>query len=413
MLYDNALLARTYAEAFQLTRKPLYATIVRETLDYLLREMRDAGGGFWTATDADSEGVEGKYFVWSKDEVEALLGADAALACARWGITQEGSWEGTNVLVLARTHAELAAEFGQGEAAIAERLARARGALLAARSLRAAPHTDDKILTAWNGMAIAALAIGYQVLGEPRWLDAARRAADFVLDNLRAERALLRTWRGGRARLAAYLEDSGFLADGLLCLFEADFDPRWLRHARELLADVRARFEDEAHGSFFFTASDHEELLARSKSIAESSIPSGVAATVSALLRAALLCGDRDFEAAAARALRLHHAEIARMPLVAPSLLLAVELHLGDPKELVIAGPPQDAAVQAFLARARGAFPPHHSVTLVHEANRAALLELAPIIEGKATIDGRAAAYVCRRGACEAPVTDPARLEIE
>jgi hypothetical protein len=413
MLYDNALLARVYAEAFQLTRKPLYATVVRETLDYLLREMQHPDGGLYSTTDADSEGVEGKFFVWSKSEVDALLGGDAALACARWGITEGGNWEHTNVLWAAKTHAELAAQFALEEKVVADRLARARTALLARRSQRVPPGTDDKVLTAWNGMAIAALAIGHQVFDEPRWLEGARRAAEFVLRDLRADGRLLRTWRDGRAQLAGYLEDYGFLADGLLCLFEADFDPRWLRHARELLTEMRTHFEDDAQGSFFFTADDHEELLARSKSISESSTPSGVAVATLALLRAALLCGDRDFEASAERALRAHHAELARMPLISPSLLLALELHLGDPKELVIVGAPGDAAVRAFLARARLAFPPHHAVTLLHDGNRSALLELAPIVEGKELVGGKPAAYLCRRGVCEAPVTDPARLAIE
>jgi uncharacterized protein YyaL (SSP411 family) len=272
------------------------------------------------------------------------------------------------------------------------------------------PATDDKVLTAWNGLAIAACARGHQVLGERRYLVAAQRAADFVLRELVAAGRCQRSWHSGQARHQGYLEDHAFLADGLLTLFESDFDPRWLQASQQLLAVVRARFRDAADGNLFFTADDHEALLARSKTAIEASTPSGIALAARACLRAGLLLGDEELYDTGVGVLRANHGLLDRSPIAAPSLVLALQFHLGDPREVVIAGAPDDPRTQALLARVRARFPADYVVAVVHDGNRQALTSLSPVFDGKLPVDGVPAAWVCRRGACEAPVVDPARL---
>jgi hypothetical protein len=411
MLYDNSLLAHCHAAAFRATGKQRHAEVLRDTLDWMLREMQDEAGGFWSTQDADSEGVEGKFFVWSKAEFDRLLGDDAELACAHWGVTADGNWEGHNILHVARPLAEVAGKLGIAAADAERRIRAARQKLFAERSRRVRPGTDDKVLTAWNGMAIAACSVGYQTLGDARYLDAARRAATFVLGELRVGGRLLRSWRRGEAKLAGYLEDYGFLADGLLTLYESDFDPRWLREAVALCHAMREHFRDDVDGSFFFTADDHEALIARTKSIHESSMPSGIAMAVSAFLRAGLATGSAALHDIGWSALRAHHEAIEGYPLACPSLMLAVDFALADPREIVVAGPPDDARTRDLVAAVRSRFPPDHVVLLLHADSEAALREIAgPLVEGKTPVDGAPAAYVCRRGVCEAPVRDPAAL---
>ncbi len=398
MLYDNAQLAELYLEAFLRTRDGDYAVVARQTLDYLLREMQAGNGGFFATQDAQSEGVEGKFFVWTLAEFEAALGAEAGkAAAAHFGVTAEGNWEGKNVLTLANP----------GAADVA--LAAARTRLREVRDRRVRPPTDDKIVCAWNGLTIAALARGHAVLGDPRYLAAARRAADFALRELVADGRCRRSWHSGKAPLAGYLEDQAMLANALLVLFETDSDPRWLAAAKELLAVLVRDFGAE-DGSFYFTARDHETLVARSKSVSESSMPSGVAAATQALLRGGLLLGDEGLYERGVAALRANHAMLQRAPSHVASLTVALQFHLADPREVVVAGEPGDPRTQALLAAVRLRFPWHHVSAVVHAGNREALGGMSPVFAGKEPIDGAPAAYVCRRGVCAAPVTDPAEL---
>ena len=278
------------------------------------------------------------------------------------------------------------------------------------RSQRVPPGTDDKVLAAWNGMAIAALAEGFQVTGDARYLDAGRRAATFVLGSMRDARGRLqRTWRKGDARLNAYLEDLAYVADGVLRLFECDGDPRWLDAARQLLADVDEHFGAD-DGNFYFTADDHEELIARSKSVQESSQPSGVAMATLAFLRASLLLGDEALWERGMAAIRANHETFGTLPITCPGLMRAVDFALLDPREVVVAG--DDPARAALLERAWRAWPSRHVVAPVVADQRAALEERTPIVTGKVAPAGEARAWVCRRGACEAPVSDPAALRL-
>ncbi len=409
MLYDNVLLVPCYLDAFARTHETDHAVVARETLDYLLREMRHERGGFWSSQDAQSEDVEGKYFVWQKDEFDAVLGAASPLASRYFGVTAGGNWEHSNVLVRAQAPEAIAVALGAPVDAMRQRLQDARASLLAHRGQRVRPGTDDKILCAWNGLALTALAAGYRHLGDERYLEAARSAADFVLRELVVDGRCQRSWHSGTARHQGYLEDYTMLADGLLSLFEVDADPRWLATSRDLLAAVGKHFRAE-DGAFWFTADDHEVLLARTKSAVEASTPSGTAMAVHAYLRAGLLLGDESLYAMGVAALRANHALLASTPLAAPALVLALQFHLADPREIVIAGEPGDPRTVALLQAAWRVFPDHHVVALVHDGNRVALGKLSKVFDGKVPVNGAPAAYVCRRGVCEAPITDPAML---
>ncbi len=414
MLYDNSLLARCYAEAYALTGKSDYALVLQETLDYMLREMQGPEGGFYSTQDADSEGVEGKFFVWTKQELDTLLGEESKVACLYFGVTDDGNWHempGQTVLSQVTTVAAVAKELKLSEEQVQASLRASRQILLQVRGKRIAPGTDDKVLAAWNGMAIAAMAQGYQVLGDQRYLDSAKAAADFVLTQMRNPKGdLLRTWRDGHAHLSAYLEDYGFMADGLLSLFECDFNPRWLKEAQSMLQVMQDKFRDPEDGNFYFTASDHETLITRSKSVGESSQPSGIAMAVQAFLRGGLLLGDPKLVEIAHQALRANHVYLSQQPIACPSLMLGVDFYLADPTEVVLVGEPGDADIQQFLHKLRHKFPAHHVVSLLHAGNREELAKLSSIFTGKKQVDGKATAYVCRRGVCEAPITDPDKL---
>jgi uncharacterized protein len=417
MLYDNALLAQTYIDAYLLTGKAMYKRIATETLDYMVREMQDEAGGFYSTTDADSEGVEGKYFVWTKAEIDALLAADAPLFSAVYGVTAHGNWhEMKEVTVLSKvlTEAEAAKKFKTTEKNVLERLTAARKVLYDVRQRRVPPLKDDKVLAAWNGMAITAMARGYTALGDERYRAAAQRAAGFVLDNMRQKNGrLFRSWRKGEAKLEAYLSDYGYLADGLVHLFEADFDPRWLSGAKDFLAIVEKHFLDKLDGNFYFTADIHEELVARSKNVQESSIPSGASMVIRAFVRAGLLLADQKLVGMGRNALEANHAVLDKYPAYAVTMLQACDLLLNDPREVVIAGELEDPGTQAFLQRLRKRWPVAHVTTVLHSGNKDALQELVESHGGKTARDGKPAAFVCRFGVCEAPVTDAAAMKLK
>ncbi|MEC7583295.1 MAG: thioredoxin domain-containing protein, partial [Planctomycetota bacterium] len=410
MLYDNAQLVPCYLEAYQLTGEQEYARVARETLDYLLREMQHVDGGFYSSQDADSEGVEGRSFVWQLDEFQEVLGDLAPLAASRWGVTAAGNWEHTNVLSLVKTVAELAKEYGLEESVVEERLETARQKLLERRNQRVQPGTDDKILTAWNGLAIEAFCRGYQVLGDEKYLRAAERAADFVLRELVKDGRCLRSWHSGKAQHMGYLEDYSFLADSLVTLFEQTGEPRWLVAAEQLLVAAIEHFQDE-DGNFFFTADDHEELIARTKTVMESSTPSGMALTAKGLLRCGLLLGNETLYETGVKIFEANHALLNQSPVGCPSLVAALQMHLAEPREIVVVGSPEDARTAALREKVDGLLPPFHVTAWVHEGNRDELARLSPVFAGKELVDGSPAAYVCRRGVCEKPVTQPAELD--
>ena len=346
MLYDNALLARAYLHGFQALGHGRYRRVCEETLDWMLREMRAPEGGFYSALDADSEGEEGRFYVWTPAQVRELLGAEAQEVIDFYGISEGGNFEGANVLHLARG---AAADQPPG-------LHEARRALYEARSGRVWPSLDDKRLSAWNALAIAALAEAGAVLGREDYLDAARRCAAFVLGSLRdPDRRLLRSFNDGRAHLDAYLEDHAFLLEALLALYEATFEQRWFEEAQALADATIARFGDPERGGFFSTADDHEALIARRKEIGDHPIPSGNSSAAMGLLRLAALTGERRYEQQAESVLRLFIGPAAQHPESFAHLLRALDFQLSATQEVALIGEDLGSLAQVV----RSAYRPH------------------------------------------------------
>ncbi len=387
MLYDNALLARAYLHAFQVSGEPFFERVARETLDWALRELRQDEGGFASALDADSEGVEGKFYVWTLDEVRAALEpALAETAIEHFGMSEQGNFDGVNIPVRATPDPE--------------RLDEIKAGLLAARERRVRPGLDDKRLTAWNALMISALADAGAVLGEERYRDAAVAAAEFVLRDLRDDSGrLLRTYNQGRAHLNAYLEDYSFLLEALLTLYEATFDPRWFVEARALADQIIDRFTDAERGGFFFTADDHESLIVRRKDPEDSPIPSGASAAAFGLLRLGRLTGEARYEEAAVGVIRLLHMLAPQHPTAFGHLLQAIDFYLADVREVALVGDDREPLERVV----REAFRPH--LVLAGGDNSE-----VPLLAGREPVNGHAAAYVCERFTCQRPVTEPDEL---
>jgi len=393
MLYDNALLVRAYVHGWQVSGDDVLRRTAEETLDWALREMRAPEGGFYSALDADSEGVEGKFYVWTLDELREVLGDDADAAIAWFGATEQGNFEGANVLE------------SRGPEPPADVRARVRARLLEARAQRVRPGLDDKRLAAWNALTIAALAEAGAVLQRADYVAAARDAAAFVLDRMRTpEGRLLRTFNAGEARLNAYLEDHAFLLEALLTLYEATFEERWFVAARELADTIVARFADPENGGFFSTSDDHEALVARRKDIDDAPIPSGGSAAAFGLLRLAALTGEADYERHAAGQLRLLSEIAPQHPGGFGHMLQAIDFFLAPTREVALAG--DSAEVATLAAVVRETFRPH----LVLAGGPGEGATAVPLMEDRAPVGGRAAAYVCERFACQRPVTEADEL---
>jgi uncharacterized protein len=389
MLYDNALLARVYLHGWQVTGEPLFRTVTEETLDWALREMRGPEGGFYSALDADSEGVEGKFYVWTVEEMRAALGdePDADEAIAWFGATDRGNFEGSNIPVR-----------GPGEP---ERRDEWRRRLYEMRSERVWPGLDDKRLCSWNALMISALAEAGSVLERADYLDAARATTDFVLRELRDDQGrLLRSWKDGQAKLNAYLEDHAFLLEALLSLYEASFEPRWFAEARALADTMIERFADQDNGGFFETSSDHEQLVARRKDLEDHPIPAGNSSAAYGLLRLAALTGEHGYEARAESVLRLLNELAPKHPQAFGHLLQALDFALAPVKEVALVGEELGPLERVV----RDSFRPH----LVLAGGEA---DGVPLLEGREPVEGRPTAYVCEQFACKAPVTEPAELE--
>ena len=390
MLYDNALLARAYLHGWQVSRDAILRRAAEETLDWALHEMRAPEGGFYSALDADSEGVEGKFYVWSLDELDELVSEDAI---AYFGATRRGNFEGLNHLT------------ARGPAISDEERAAARAALLERRNARVWPGLDDKRLAGWNALMISALADAGAVLGRSDYLDAARGAADFVLTRMRDDRGrLLRTFNAGEAKLNAYLEDHAFLLEALLDLYEATFERRWFTEARALADAIVERFGDDDQGGFFSTSDDHEQLVARRKDLEDTPIPAGGSSAAFGLLRLSALTGEHDYERRAVGQLRLLHEIAPRHPTAFGHVLRAIDFHLRTVREVALVGP--DDGVARLAAVVRSKLRPG----LVLAGGRGPD-EAVPLLRDRDPIDGVAAAYVCEHFACRRPVTEPDELE--
>jgi uncharacterized protein YyaL (SSP411 family) len=403
MLYDNALLAVCYVEAFQCTGRDDFARIARETLDFVLREMTSREGGFYCTQDADSEGEEGKFYVWTPGEIEATLGPDEAKAfCYIYDVSPEGNFEGRNILNLPKTLSQCARILDRDETELSAELASGRLKLLAVRGKRFRPGLDDKVLVSWNGLMIDALAQAAGVLGDARYLSAATAAAEFIVNNMRrGDGRLLHSWRAGSARFDAYLDDYGCLINALVSLYEADFDERWVDLAAELAAIVLDQFADSTVGGFFYTAADHEPLIARQKDVHDGSTPSGNAIVATALARLGTLCGESKYLTAAHQTLAAFAETLSRHPTAAGQFLIALDFILGPSLELVLAAQPNSEDATAVLSELRRRYLPNKIV--VRRPGRSVSSRLDAVFVGKPIPPSGLALYVCREFSCETP----------
>ncbi|MBM4133649.1 MAG: DUF255 domain-containing protein [Nitrospira sp.] len=407
MLYDNALLAHIYVEAYQATQNPEYRRIATETLDYIIREMTAPEGGFYSATDADSEGVEGKFFVWTPEQIRAVVPdeADARRFCAYYDITPGGNWEQASIPNRLRPLDEVTNELAVEPDELHRTIERVKPLIYEERRKRIPPALDDKILTAWNGMMIGAMAEGARVLSEPRYFRTAERAADFLLSALsRPDGGLYRTARAGKAHLPAYLEDYAYLAEGLVDLYEAGGSERYLENAVRLAERILADFSDAERGGFFTTAKDHEALLLRSREGPDGAIPSGNAVAASALARLSFHYGRDDFREAATLAIRAYGRQTARYPRAFAKSLAVVDLLLAGPVELALVGTPGKPDYEALCAAANRPYLPNRIIAH-HDPSGPSTSH--PLLNGKTLVQERAALYICRNFACQSPITDP------
>jgi uncharacterized protein YyaL (SSP411 family) len=393
MLYDNGQLASLYLHGWLAFGNPEYRRICEETLDYVLREMRDPAGGFYSAQDADSEGHEGKFFVWTADEIAAALTpAEAEVALAYWGVDRGPNFEGQSILWV------------PGEPA-PERVAAARRTLHEIRERRVHPGRDDKVLASWNGLACRALAEAGAALDRADYLAAATANAEFVLREMREGGRLLRTWKDGRAKLKAYLEDYAMVAAALVELYEATFERRWLDEARTLAGDLLRLFWDDEVNGFYDTGNDHERLIVRPRNLFDNAVPCGGSVAIETLLRLAVLTGEPDYEARALRALRPMGDLMSRYPAGFGRFLCALDFNIGPAVEIALVAPSPES-VRPLAREVFGRFLPNRVVAGAVGAGAAAV----PLLEGRAPIDGRPTAFVCRNYVCELPVTDAAAL---
>jgi len=409
MLYDNSQLARVYLHAWQLTGEQLYRRVTEETLDYVLREMRHADGGFFSSQDADSEGVEGKFYVWSADEIREALGEDAPAFMKVYGISDAGNWEGSNILNLSVALGSLAEEMEIPVDALRSRMSGARAKLYAIRSKRIWPALDDKVLTSWNGLMLGAFAEAGPALARSDYLEAAESNAEFLYRTMRCKSGrLLRTWRSGsEAKYNAYLEDYAYLADGLLALYEATFDERWLDWARELAETMLGHFRDAVNGGFFDTSDDHEQLIHRPKDLQDNAVPSGNAMAAGVLLKLSLLTGNGDYWQVAEKSVATMSKFMSEYPSGFGHWLAAATFVLSEPRELALIG--SDAEIAALLAVARETYRPFQVIAAAEEGAQASL----PLLADRPRIQGKGTAYLCRRFVCEAPTTDVAQLRLQ
>jgi uncharacterized protein YyaL (SSP411 family) len=416
MLYDNALLTVAYVEGYQATGAAFYREVVEETLGYVLREMTGPEGAFYSTQDADSEGAEGKFFVWSAREIRDVLGDDLGEVFGDvYGVEPEGYWEGHNILHRTKTYEQQARLMKLPEADLRRRLGEAKARLFAVRSKRVWPGRDEKVLTAWNGLMIDALAQAAQALEAPAYAEAAGRAADFLLRKMRGpDGRVLRTYSSGaEPKLNAYLEDYAFLVNALVSLYEATFVPRRIEAALDLAEVMIDQFWDPNQGGFFYTGRDHEVLIARTKDVHDSSTPSGNSMAVTALLRLAKLTGRLDLMEKAEATLKLFRGLMAQSPTAAGQMLVALDFFLGPVQEFAVVGDPAAEETQQVLRAIRTGFRPDKVVALRPAAGAAARAEeLLPVLEGKNPL-GAVTTYVCQNFTCQAPLVGVMAVEEE
>jgi uncharacterized protein len=429
MLYDQAQLAVSYLEAFQITRDSYYAGVARSILDYVLRDLTAPEGGFYSAEDADSvidpahpkEKGEGAFYIWSQREIEEVLGKPAALVLYRFGVEPDGNvrndphneFTGKNILYIRRSIAEAAQQFQMQEEAVEKELIAARERLMAMRGARIRPHLDDKILTSWNALMISAFAKGAQVLEEPRYLAAAQRSAAFILAKLYdpASSTLLRRYRESEAAVYGFLDDYAFFIAALLDLYEADFEPEHLERAIGLADQMRDLFEDSEGGAFFTTAEGDESLLLRMKDDYDGAEPSGNAIALFDLLRLAQITNRAAYHSAAEKTLHALSRRIATQPPAVPQMLVALGYSLAPKRQVVLAGDRGASVTQAFLRKLHEHFLPNSITVLLDSGEtRRKLARFVPVVDAMEQFDGQPTAYVCQNYVCQLPTNEVSKF---
>ena len=422
MLYDNALLVQLYLHAYQVTGKPMYRRIVEETLAYVTREMTSPEGGFYSAQDADSEGVEGKFFVWLPREIQDILGDDDADVVGRYyGVTPHGNFEGRNILHVALDAATLAADEGLTADEFSRLIDRAKQKLLDVRSRRVAPQRDDKVLTSWNGMMLRAFAEAGAILGRPEYVKVAEQNAKFLLDSMVKDGRVLRTYKAttdetgatgalGEAKLNGYLEDYAFLIDGLLALHEASFGQRWLAEAIRLGHHMVDLFWDDATGLFYDTGRDHETLVVRPRDFSDNALPSGSSMASGVLLRLSVITGELGFREKAEAGLRSVRDVMTSYPTGSGHWLGDLDFLLSSPKEVVVVGPRWDEKTEALFREVYRHHMPNRVFLGVDPSASGESGTDIPLLRDRDTLGGQPTAYVCENYVCNLPVVDPKEL---
>lgn len=410
MLYDNALLSRLYLHVFQVTGDSFYRRRAEETFDYVVREMTDAAGGFYSAQDADSEGVEGKFFVWTSQEVrQALKPDEVILFSAYYDVTEAGNFEEKNILHVSRRAAEIAAAMNVSVEHLMDVVARGKRLLFEVRERRIKPGRDEKILTAWNGLMLAAFAEAAAVLNRADYLEVARRNADFLLTHLVRDGLFLRSYKDGQAKFNGYLDDYAYTIDGLITLYEATGERRWIEAALSFTERMVDEFWDSAEGGFFYTGNSHEQLIVRTKDFFDNATPAGNSTAAGVLLRLSLLAGNEDFQRKAVTVFRLLRSQIARYPSAFGYLLGALDFHLSTPLEIAIIGETTASDTQSLRDEVWKRYLPNKVVAQANGADQS-VAELIPLLRERTMLDGRATAYVCENFACLQPVTSATEL---
>jgi uncharacterized protein YyaL (SSP411 family) len=413
MLYDNSLLTTALVEIWQVTRDPFFEQIARETLDYILREMTAPGGAFYSTQDADSEGEEGKFYIWSEEELRDALGVELGeFAVKVWGVSPRGNFDGHNILFRSRSDAEDAKALGLSIDDFRTRLALARRRLYGIRAKRVRPGRDEKILTAWNGLMVSAFAKAGAAFADVKYIQAAERAAEWLLKHVREENGRLfrSASADGTAKLKGYLEDYAFLADALVTLYEATFSSGWLTAAGELADAMLRHFSDPSGPGFFFVADDHEELIARTKETHDGSTPSGGVVAVMVLLRLAKLLDRRDFAAKAEETLRGYRSTMAEHPMASGQMLIAHDFQLGPATEVAVVGGSDPGESRQAIRAIQRAFRPNQ-VLAFHAPSAGPPPESIPLLKDKPAVDGKVTVYVCENFACRTPLVGATAVE--
>ena len=410
MLYDNAQLLRIYSQAYVITREPLYKTVVEESAGYLLREMHQPEGGFYSTQDADSEGEEGKFFVWTLAEIDALLGAEDGEVFARmYDVTEEGNFEEKNILHPILTVDQANKFFRKEKSEIEALLARTKEKLFTAREKRIKPFRDEKIIAAWNGLLLSGLAEAIKITGASSCLEASRRTVEFIFGRMFRDGYLLHVYKDGQAKLRGYLDDYAFVALGLLDLYEVLLDRSLIDRAMELVDIMLREFWDERGGGLFYTGKSHVPLISRAKPVFDASIPSGNAIAAQLLLRLYHLVGAEDYHTRAETILRSYYDAMVSQPFGFAHMLCALDQYLHPAKEIVIVGERSDARTTDLIKEIHSLYLPNKAVQVF--APGESLEKVSPLMVGKQQIDGRPTAYVCQNFTCSAPVTSWAELK--